>query len=87
MVNEGSKNDRELVNFKILKSFTKGESKMTQKGRAIQLQKSTVTDLMSQLAGLPEREKKGPDDPVSLSEIFRTKEYMASSTWRKFEGR
>jgi hypothetical protein len=76
VVNEGSKNDRKLVNFEIFKSFTKGESKMTQKGRAIQLQKSTVTDLMSHLAGLPEREK-GPDDLVSLPEIFRTKEYMA----------
>jgi hypothetical protein len=31
---------------------------------------------MSHLANLPEREK-GPDDPVSLPEIFRTKEYMA----------
>lgn len=49
---------------------------MTQKGRTIQLQKSTVTDLMSHLSGLPEREK-GPDDPVSLPEIFRTKEYMS----------
>jgi hypothetical protein len=49
---------------------------MTQKVRSIQLQKSTVTDLMSHLASLPEREK-GPDDPISLPEIFRTKEYMA----------
>ena len=49
---------------------------MIQKGRTIQLQKSTVTDLMSHLSGLPEREK-GPDDPISLPEIFRTKEYMA----------
>jgi hypothetical protein len=31
---------------------------------------------MSLLANLPEREK-APDDPVSLSEIFRTKEYVA----------
>jgi hypothetical protein len=49
---------------------------MVQKGRAIQIQKSVVTDLMSHLASLPEREK-GPDDPISLPEIFRTKEYMA----------
>jgi hypothetical protein len=49
---------------------------MAQKGRATQLQQSVVTDLMSHLAGLPEREK-GPDDPISLPEIFRTKEYMA----------
>ena len=49
---------------------------MKQKGKVIQLQQSTVTDLISHLAKLPEREK-SPDDPVSLSEIFRTKEYMA----------
>jgi hypothetical protein len=49
---------------------------MVQKRHAIQLQKGTVTDLMSHIANLPEREK-GPDDPVSLPEIFRTKEYMA----------
>jgi hypothetical protein len=61
---------------RVFKSFTKGESKMTQKEHAIQLQKSTVTDLMSHLASLSEREKR-PDDLVSLPEIFRTKEYMA----------
>ena len=48
---------------------------MKQKSRVIQLQQSTVTDLISHLAKLPEREK-SPDDPVSLPEIFRTKEYM-----------
>jgi hypothetical protein len=49
---------------------------MTQKGRAIQLRQSVVTDLISHLASLPEREKSS-DDPISLPEIFRTKEYMA----------
>jgi hypothetical protein len=49
---------------------------MKEKSRAIQVQKSIVTDLISHLAGLPEREK-GPDDPISLPEIFRAKEYMA----------
>ena len=49
---------------------------MKQKSRVIQLQQSMVTDLISHLAKLPEREK-SPDDPVSLPEIFRTKEYMA----------
>jgi hypothetical protein len=48
---------------------------MKQKGKAIQLQQSTVTNLISHLSSLPEREK-SPDDPVSLPEIFRTKEYM-----------
>jgi hypothetical protein len=47
---------------------------MTEKSPIIQQGK--VTDLMTQLANLPER-KKAPDDPVSLTEIFRTKEYMA----------
>jgi hypothetical protein len=49
---------------------------MTQKRRAIQIQQGVVTDLISHLANLPEREKSS-DDPVSLPEIFRTKEYMA----------
>jgi hypothetical protein len=40
------------------------------------IQQGIVTALMSQLASLPEREK-APDDPVSLSEMFRTKEYVA----------
>jgi hypothetical protein len=39
------------------------------------IQQGVVTELMSQLASLPEREK-APDDPVSLSEMFRTKEYV-----------
>ena len=47
---------------------------MTKKSPIIQQGK--VTDLMTQLANLPER-KKAPDDPVSLTEIFRTKEYIA----------
>jgi hypothetical protein len=46
---------------------------MTKKSPIIQQGK--VTELMTQIANLPEREK-APDDPVSLSEIFRTKEYM-----------
>jgi hypothetical protein len=61
---------------KVFKSFRKGENEMTHKRRTIQLQKSTISDLMSHLAGLPEREK-GSDDLVNLPEIFRTKEYMA----------
>jgi hypothetical protein len=40
------------------------------------IQQGVVTELMSQLAKLPEREK-APGDPVRLSEIFRTKEYIA----------
>ena len=47
---------------------------MTKKSPIIQQGK--VTDLMTQLANLPER-KKAPDYPVSLTEIFRSKEYMA----------
>jgi hypothetical protein len=49
---------------------------MTQKGKAIQIQQGIVNDLISYLANLPEREKSS-DDPISLPEIFRTKEYMA----------
>ena len=48
---------------------------MKQKGRTIQLQQGTVADLISQIANLPEREKSA-DDPISLPEIFRTKEYI-----------
>jgi hypothetical protein len=48
---------------------------MTQKGKAIQIQQGVVSDLVSYLANLPEREKSS-DDPISLPEIFRTKEYM-----------
>jgi hypothetical protein len=40
------------------------------------IQQGVVTELMSRLANLPEREK-SPDDPVSLSAMFRTKEYVA----------
>jgi hypothetical protein len=40
------------------------------------IQQGIVTELMSQLASLPEREKT-PEDPVRLSEMFRTKEYVA----------
>jgi hypothetical protein len=35
-----------------------------------------VMELMTELANLPER-KKAPNDPVNLSEVFRTKEYVA----------
>ena len=48
---------------------------MKQKGKAIQLQQGAVTDLISYLANLPEREK-SPDDLVSLPEIFRRKDYV-----------
>jgi hypothetical protein len=54
--------------------LTEGADNMTRKSSIIQ--QSKVTDLMSQLANLPERER-APDDPISLSEIFRTKEYVA----------
>jgi hypothetical protein len=40
------------------------------------IQQGIVAELMSQLANLPEREK-APSDPVTLSEIFRTQEYVA----------
>jgi hypothetical protein len=40
------------------------------------IQQGKLIDVMTQLANLPER-KKAPDAPVSLSEIFRTREYMA----------
>jgi hypothetical protein len=39
------------------------------------IQQGKVTELMTELANLPEYEK-NPSDPVSLSEIFRTKEYI-----------
>jgi hypothetical protein len=47
-----------------------------QKGKAVQLKQGAVTDLITHLANLPGREK-SPDDPISLPEIFRSKEYMA----------
>jgi hypothetical protein len=61
---------------KVYKSFRKGDSNMTQKGKAIQLKQGAVTDMISHLANLPEREK-SPDDSVSLPEVFRSKAYMA----------
>jgi hypothetical protein len=51
-----------------------GGSNVTKKSPIIRQGK--VTDLMTQIANLPER-KKAPDDMVSLTEIFRTKEYIA----------
>ena len=39
------------------------------------IRQGKVTELMAELASLPEREK-APDDPVTLSEMFRTKEYV-----------
>ena len=47
---------------------------MGQKSQIIQQGK--VTELMTQIANLPERGK-APNDPISMSEIFRTKEYAA----------
>jgi hypothetical protein len=52
-----------------------GEKGMTQRKQTT-IRQGAVTDIMSHLANLPERGK-APDDPVSLSEIFRTKEYIA----------
>jgi hypothetical protein len=46
------------------------------KRRSPIIQQGIVTELMIELANLPEREK-NPGDPVSLSEVFRTKEYAA----------
>jgi hypothetical protein len=40
------------------------------------IKQGKVTELITELANLPEREK-DPEEPVSLSEIFRTKEYAA----------
>jgi hypothetical protein len=62
---------------RVIKSFSiflQGGSNMTLKSPTIQ--QGRVTELMAQLAKLPEREK-APDDPISLSEIFRAKEYAA----------
>jgi hypothetical protein len=47
---------------------------MTRKSPTVK--QGMVTELMVQLSNLPERER-DPDDPVSLPEIFRTKEYIA----------
>jgi hypothetical protein len=46
------------------------------KRKSPDIRQSVVTELMTELANLPEREK-DPDDLVSLPEIFRSKEYMA----------
>jgi hypothetical protein len=46
------------------------------KQKSPEIQQGVVTELMTELANLPEREK-DPGEPVSLSEIFRTKEYAA----------
>jgi hypothetical protein len=46
------------------------------KRKSLIIQQDKVTALMTELANLPECEK-NPNDPVSLSEIFRTKEYAA----------
>jgi hypothetical protein len=54
--------------------MTKGVTRMTRKSPMIKQGK--VTELITGLASLPEREK-DPDDPISLSEVFRTKEYTA----------
>ena len=48
---------------------------MTQRRRAT-IKQGAVTDVMSCLSELPERGK-APDKAVSLTEIFRTKEYIA----------
>ncbi len=40
------------------------------------LRHGDVTDLMSHLARLPEREK-SPGDAINLSEVFRSKAYMS----------
>jgi hypothetical protein len=42
------------------------------------IKQGTVTELMAQLANLPEREK-APDTPVSLPEIFRMNEYIVET--------
>ena len=55
--------------------FLKGVTIMKHKGKSIQLQQGAVSDLISHIANLPEREKSA-DDPISLPEIFRTKEFL-----------
>jgi hypothetical protein len=52
-----------------------GEILMTQRRGTI-IKQGAVTDIMSRLSELSEREK-GPGTAVSLGEIFRAKEYMA----------
>jgi hypothetical protein len=52
-----------------------GEILMTQRKGTI-IKQGAVTDIMSRLSELPEREK-DPGTAVSLGEIFRAKEYMA----------
>jgi hypothetical protein len=54
-------------------SIKKGANGMTQR-RQITIKQCAVTDVMSHLSKLPEREK-DPGVLLSLSEIFRTKEY------------
>jgi hypothetical protein len=49
---------------------------MTQTKRKTTMQQGAVTDAMSHLSGLPEREK-SPGALVSLSDISRTKEYVS----------
>jgi hypothetical protein len=46
------------------------------KRKGLIIQQGKVTELMTQLANLPEC-KKNPNDPVSLSEVFRTKKYIS----------
>jgi hypothetical protein len=46
------------------------------KRKSLIIQQGKVAALMTELASLPEYEK-NPNDPVSLSEIFRTKEYIS----------
>ena len=48
---------------------------MTQRKQTI-VKQGAITDIMSHLSALPEREK-DPEVLVSLSQIFRTKEYAA----------
>jgi hypothetical protein len=55
------------------KRFLKGAIYMERKSPIIRQGK--VTELMAELASLPVREK-APEDPITLSEMFRTKEYL-----------
>jgi hypothetical protein len=54
----------------------KGEIEMTQMKRKTVLQQGAVSDVMSHLSGLPEHEK-SPGALVTLSDIFRSKEYVS----------
>ena len=56
------------------RSSVEGEESMTQRKQTT-MKQGTVKDVMSHLSRLPEREK-DPTAPITLPEIFRSKEYV-----------